>query len=299
MSSLKPLRLPTRKPLFWLSLAVCAALGYQAPALAAVDAAWSAQDGPSALPTSSTEAEWHGYAPRDVPEGAFQTQAWPTRPAPENTVGSWAGNEQTIANPQGPMPAPSFNEVADWVPPPPGPYPNGPHEGAWDMTPPATSGMRPPPAPSGPMPGYGNAPAGGMPQFGPGPYRGPGMPWQNAPRPSYGTPSYGGAPAYGPPAYGPPPGYGAPTYGPRPGYGAPVNPMYGPGYPPMGYPQGPNDRPSPAYGRPNWGPMPMPMPNQGMPWQNTPRPAYGPPNYGPNPYATPSQYGPPPGYGYP
>lgn len=334
MSHLKSIRPFTRSPVFWLSVAVCTALGCQAQALAAVDtpyapgvatipgpmnsnlppewAAHAMEAGtPSALPTRSTEDEWHGYAPHSDPEDAYPTQAWPDRPSAENAVGSWEQGGQAMPEPQHPlsaprwnnddaaMPAPAFNELAAWVPPPPGPYPNGPHEGARDMSPPSSAGSGPFPASPGPMPGYGHAPAYGMPQYGPAPYRGPGMPWQNGPRPGDGAPAYGGAPSYGPPAYGADSSARPPQYGPQ-GYGAPVNPMFGAGYPPMGYPQGPHYGPSPAYGRPNYGPMPY----QAMPWQNGPRPSYGAPAYEPspyggNPYVGPPQFGPRPGYGAP
>nr|WP_215843970.1 hypothetical protein [Acidithiobacillus montserratensis]MBU2748594.1 hypothetical protein [Acidithiobacillus montserratensis] len=275
----------SRKHLFWLGVAACTAVGMQAQALAAVDTPYSipspyannpgmAGNTSSDWSADSTYAEWHGYAPHNMPNPSAAGNNW--------------------HRPQTPMPTATFNEVADWVPPPPGPYPNGSHEGDMDATAPSPMG-----APQGGyMPAYPAAPGEGEANYGPmrpAPYVGPAMPGQGATGPAYGPPAYATGPYAQPPQYGPGPDYGA--------YG---NTMIGRGYPPMEYPQGPHDGPPPAYGQSNYGPMPSaPYPGANRPWQNGPRPdfgtpVYGPPPYGPHPEARPPQfYGPQPGYGYP
>ncbi|PKY10414.1 hypothetical protein B1757_09960 [Acidithiobacillus marinus] len=277
----------SRKHLFWLGVAVCTAVGMQAQALAAVDTPYSipspyannpgmAGNTSSDWSADSTYAEWHGYAPHDMPNPPAASNNW--------------------HRPQTPMPTATFNEVADWVPPPPGPYPNGSHEGGMDATAPSSMG-----APQGGyMPAYPAAPGEGEANYGsmrPAPYGGPAMPGQSAAGPAYGPPAYAAGPYAQPPQY----------YGPGPGYEAPGTPMKGAGYPPpVGYPQGPYHGPFPSYGRPDFGPMgPMPYPGANRPWQNATRPAYaaphpnvpayGQPAYGPPPsFARPPQYGPGP-----
>jgi protein transport protein SEC31 len=143
----------SHKRLFWLGVAVCTALGMQAQALASVDTPYSSpysgmpgpdmansatssgwsetrpdQALPAPMPADSTYAEWHGYAPHRTSSYPYETTGWP---APtENADSAWNSAEQQApqstppapgwSNHEAAMPTATFNEVADWVPPPPG-----------------------------------------------------------------------------------------------------------------------------------------------------------------------------------
>lgn len=163
-----------------------------------------------ALAADGNTADWHGYAP--------------------NTA---------FSPPEG-----GFNESVDWVPPPPGPYPNGPIQRAPTMSPAGNPG-----------PGYGSPPAQMGPYGSPNTYAEPPMPPEYGPPPMYRPPMPPmNRPDYPPmnypsgPNYGPPPAQMQPYSGPAPYAGPPMPPQYGP--PPMYRP------PMPPMNRPDYPPMP-------------------------------------------